>query len=149
MNNRQKVMDQDLKLVWTILYCNQACITVLLLSFFDIPWYQNAELKATFDDIEDLKKQEKSCQQRILKTKEDLAAAEKELEDLQPYELPKAENVSWSALLHYTLLCLHIFSYSLWLTGILSSLCAHNNTFFHDGCIYTSSSIFCFCNRHS
>ncbi|XP_066376411.1 structural maintenance of chromosomes protein 5-like isoform X1 [Miscanthus floridulus] len=66
MNNRQKVMDQDLKL--------------------------NAELKATFDDIEDLKKQEKSRQQRILKTKEDLAAAEKELEDLQPYELPKAEN---------------------------------------------------------
>ncbi|XP_066376413.1 structural maintenance of chromosomes protein 5-like isoform X2 [Miscanthus floridulus] len=68
MNNRQKVMDQDLKL--------------------------NAELKATFDDIEDLKKQEKSRQQRILKTKEDLAAAEKELEDLQPYELPKAENLT-------------------------------------------------------
>lgn len=65
----------------------------MLLSFFDIPWYQNAELKATFDEIEDLKKLEKSRQQRILKTKEDLAAAEKELEDLQPYEHPKAENV--------------------------------------------------------
>jgi structural maintenance of chromosomes protein 5 len=40
-----------------------------------------------------LKKQEKSRQQRILKAKEDLAAAEKELEDLQPYELPKAQMV--------------------------------------------------------
>lgn len=83
-----------------------------MLLFFDIPWYQNAELKATFDEIEDLKKQEKSRQQRILKTKEDLAAAEKELEDLQPYELPKAENVGRLALLHYTLLYLYIFSYS-------------------------------------
>jgi hypothetical protein len=83
----------------------------LLLSFFDIPWYQNAELKATFDEIDDLKKQEKSRQQRILKTKEDLAAAEKDLEDLQPYELPKAEMVGRLALL-YTLLSLNIFSYS-------------------------------------
>jgi structural maintenance of chromosomes protein 5 len=66
----------------------------LLLSSFDILWYQNAELKATFDEMDDLKKQEKSRQRRILKTKEDLAAAEKELEDLQPYELPKAEMVS-------------------------------------------------------
>ncbi|AQK66397.1 Structural maintenance of chromosomes protein 5 [Zea mays] len=65
MDNRHKVMDHDLKL--------------------------NAELKATFDEMDDLKKQEKSRQRRILKTKEDLAAAEKELEDLQPYELPKAE----------------------------------------------------------
>lgn len=56
-------------------------------------WYQNRELKATFEDIDDLKKQEKSRQQRILKAKEDLAAAEKELEGLQPYEQPKDEMV--------------------------------------------------------
>ncbi|KAF8658782.1 hypothetical protein HU200_059268 [Digitaria exilis] len=65
MTNRQKVTDQELQL--------------------------NRELKATFDDIDDLKKQEKSRQHRILKAKEDLAAAEKELEDLQPYEQPRAE----------------------------------------------------------
>jgi chromosome segregation ATPase len=67
MTNRRKVTDHELQL--------------------------NAELKAAFDDIDYLKKQEKSRQQRILKAKEDLAAAEKELEDLQPYELPKAEMV--------------------------------------------------------
>ncbi|KAK8456053.1 hypothetical protein SEVIR_4G268800v4 [Setaria viridis] len=65
MTKRQKVIDKELQL--------------------------NTELKATFDDIDDLKKQEKSRQQRILKAKEDLAAAEKELEGLQPYEQPKAE----------------------------------------------------------
>ncbi|KAG2608067.1 hypothetical protein PVAP13_4NG288300 [Panicum virgatum] len=51
----------------------------------------NAELRAAFDDIDHLKKQEKSRQQRILKAKEDFAAAEKELKDLQPYELPRDE----------------------------------------------------------
>lgn len=51
----------------------------------------NARLKTTFDDIEDLKRQEKSRQQRISKAKEALAAAERELEDLQPYEPPRAE----------------------------------------------------------
>ncbi|TVU08593.1 hypothetical protein EJB05_42002, partial [Eragrostis curvula] len=51
----------------------------------------NAELKSTFDDIEDLEKQEKSRQQRILKAKEDIAAAEKELEDLQPCDVPRDE----------------------------------------------------------
>ncbi|GJM97642.1 hypothetical protein PR202_ga14582 [Eleusine coracana subsp. coracana] len=51
----------------------------------------SAELKSTFDDIEELKKQEKSRQQRILKAKEDVAAAKRELEDLQPYELPRDE----------------------------------------------------------
>ncbi|KAG2613804.1 hypothetical protein PVAP13_4KG395400 [Panicum virgatum] len=51
----------------------------------------NAELRAAFDDIDHLKKQEKSHQQRILKAKEDFAAAEKELKDLQPYEQPRDE----------------------------------------------------------
>nr|CAB3468813.1 unnamed protein product [Digitaria exilis] len=68
MTNRQKVMDQELQL--------------------------NIELKATFDDADFLKKQDKSHQQRILKAKEDLASAEKELEDLHPYELPRAQMVS-------------------------------------------------------
>ncbi|KAL5203163.1 hypothetical protein ABZP36_014115 [Zizania latifolia] len=51
----------------------------------------NGQLRATLEDIEALKRQEKSRQQRILKAKEALAAAEKELDDLQPYEAPKAE----------------------------------------------------------
>ncbi|CAL5041228.1 unnamed protein product [Urochloa decumbens] len=51
----------------------------------------NARLKGTFDDIDDLKRQERSRQQRILNAKEDLAAAERELKDLQPYEPPRTE----------------------------------------------------------
>ncbi|KAL6873828.1 hypothetical protein ACP4OV_013910 [Aristida adscensionis] len=65
MSSCRKVMDEEMKL--------------------------NAELKGTFDDIEELKRQEKSRQQRVLKAKEALASAERELEDLQPYEPPKAE----------------------------------------------------------
>ncbi|XP_062229619.1 structural maintenance of chromosomes protein 5 [Phragmites australis] len=65
MSNRREAMDEELQL--------------------------SARLKATFDDIEDMKTQEKSRQQRILKEKEALAAAERELEDLQPYEPPRAE----------------------------------------------------------
>uniref|UniRef100_A0A0E0L6N5 Structural maintenance of chromosomes protein 5 n=1 Tax=Oryza punctata TaxID=4537 RepID=A0A0E0L6N5_ORYPU len=49
------------------------------------------QLRATLEDIEDLKRQERSRQQRILKAKEALSAAERELDDLQPYEAPKAE----------------------------------------------------------
>ncbi|XP_065629180.1 structural maintenance of chromosomes protein 5-like [Quercus suber] len=41
--------------------------------------------------MEDLRKQEESCQQRIIKAKENLAAAEAELENLPPYEPPKDE----------------------------------------------------------
>ena len=44
--------------------------------------------------MEDLRKQEESCQQRIIKAKENLAAAEAELENLPPYEPPKDELVS-------------------------------------------------------
>uniref|UniRef100_A0A0E0PS89 Structural maintenance of chromosomes protein 5 n=1 Tax=Oryza rufipogon TaxID=4529 RepID=A0A0E0PS89_ORYRU len=51
------------------------------------------QLRATLEDIEDLKRQERSRQQRILKAKEALAAAERELDDLQPYEAPKAEMI--------------------------------------------------------
>ena len=44
--------------------------------------------------MEDLRKQEESCQQRIIKAKENLAAAKAELENLPPYEPPKDELVS-------------------------------------------------------
>lgn len=45
--------------------------------------------------MEDLKMQEESRLQRILKAKEDLAAAELELENLPLYEPPKDEIVSY------------------------------------------------------
>ncbi|TVU26533.1 hypothetical protein EJB05_29085, partial [Eragrostis curvula] len=45
-----------------------------------VPW--KSQLEITYDEIEDLKSRE----ERILKAKEDLAAVEKDLEDLQPYE---------------------------------------------------------------
>ena len=44
--------------------------------------------------MEELRKQEESRQQRIIKAKEGLAAAEAELENLPPYEPPKDELVS-------------------------------------------------------
>lgn len=48
-----------------------------------------------YKEMEDLRKQEESRQQRILKAKEDLAAAELELENLTPYEPPTDEIVSF------------------------------------------------------
>ncbi|XP_044985561.1 structural maintenance of chromosomes protein 5 [Hordeum vulgare subsp. vulgare] len=51
----------------------------------------SARLKTTFDDIEELKRHEKNQQQKISKAKEALAAAERELQDLQPFEPPRAE----------------------------------------------------------
>ncbi|KAF6986892.1 hypothetical protein CFC21_004594 [Triticum aestivum] len=51
----------------------------------------SARLKTTLDDIEDLKRHEKNLQQKISKAKEGLAAAERELQDLQPYEPPRDE----------------------------------------------------------
>nr|CAD59412.1 SMC5 protein [Oryza sativa] len=57
------------------------------------PRGQFYQLRATLEDLEDLKRQERSRQQRILKAKEALAAAERELDDLQPYEAPKAEMI--------------------------------------------------------
>ena len=44
--------------------------------------------------MEELRRQEESRQQRILKAKEDLAAAELELASLPLYEHPKDEIVS-------------------------------------------------------
>lgn len=44
--------------------------------------------------MEDLRRQEESHQQRILKAKEDLATAELEFGNLLPFEPPKDELVS-------------------------------------------------------
>ena len=52
-----------------------------------------------YNDIEDVKREEESRQQRILKAKEDLAAAELELASLPPSEPPKNEFVGCVLLL--------------------------------------------------
>uniref|UniRef100_A0A0D9XTG6 Structural maintenance of chromosomes protein 5 n=1 Tax=Leersia perrieri TaxID=77586 RepID=A0A0D9XTG6_9ORYZ len=52
---------------------------------------ENEQLKATLENIDSLKRRENSRQQRILKAKEALAAAEREHGDLQPYEAHEAE----------------------------------------------------------
>ena len=46
-------------------------------------------------EIQDLRKQEASRQQKILEAKEDLATAELELKDLNKCEPPKLEIVSY------------------------------------------------------
>ncbi|KAM2601544.1 hypothetical protein COP2_040892 [Malus domestica] len=48
-------------------------------------------IKEKYNEMEELKKQEESRQQRISKAKEDLAAAELELENLTPYAAPTDE----------------------------------------------------------
>lgn len=52
--------------------------------------------------MEDLKRHEKNLQQKISKAKEGLAAAERELQDLQPYEPPRDEMVSFVTLVSMT-----------------------------------------------
>ena len=78
-----------------------------LLSILDLLWCQSARLKTTFDDIEDLTRQERSRQQRISNAREALNAAERELQDVQPYEPPRAEMVSLVTLFHDVLLCIY------------------------------------------
>lgn len=56
------------------------------------------ELQAKYNEMEDLRRQEETRQQRILKAKEELAAAEHDLENLPHYEPPKDEIVSFSFL---------------------------------------------------
>ncbi|KAL8500858.1 hypothetical protein ACS0TY_020443 [Phlomoides rotata] len=46
-------------------------------------------IQGKYNEVEDLRRQEESRQQRISKAKEDLAAAEAELASLPPYEPPK------------------------------------------------------------
>uniref|UniRef100_A0A0D3HN79 Structural maintenance of chromosomes protein 5 n=1 Tax=Oryza barthii TaxID=65489 RepID=A0A0D3HN79_9ORYZ len=53
----------------------------------------NEQLRVTLEDIENIKRQEYSRQRKILKAKEALAAAEREYDNLQPYETSKDELV--------------------------------------------------------
>ncbi|KAI0511750.1 hypothetical protein KFK09_012382 [Dendrobium nobile] len=50
-----------------------------------------AQVRAKYEEVEDLKKQEKSRQHRILKAKEDFAAAQRQLAELPAYNPPKEE----------------------------------------------------------
>lgn len=51
-------------------------------------------MQGNYKQMEDLKRQEEYRQQRILKVKEDLAAAELEFETMPHYEPPKDKIVS-------------------------------------------------------
>ena len=51
-----------------------------------------------YKEMEDLTRQEENRQQELLKLKEELAAAEHELENLPHYEPPKDEIVSFTFL---------------------------------------------------
>lgn len=52
------------------------------------------ELRGKYTEMEVLRKQEETRQQKLIKAREELAAAELELESLNPYEPPKDELVS-------------------------------------------------------
>lgn len=52
------------------------------------------QARGKYNEMEELRRQEESRQQRISKAKEDLVAAELELASLPPYEHPKDEIVS-------------------------------------------------------
>lgn len=52
------------------------------------------QVRSKYNEIEELKRQEESRQQRILRAKEELISAEEELANLPPYEPPKNELVS-------------------------------------------------------
>lgn len=51
------------------------------------------QVRAKYAEMEDLKRQEESRQQRISKAKEDLVIAEKELAELPVFEPPRVEMV--------------------------------------------------------
>lgn len=55
---------------------------------------QGVQVRGKYKEMEDLRKQEESRQQRIIKAKEDLAAAVTESETLPIYEPPKEVLVS-------------------------------------------------------
>lgn len=50
-------------------------------------------MRAKYTDMDDLKRQEESRLQRIVRAKEDLITAERELEELPVYKPPKDELV--------------------------------------------------------
>ena len=53
-----------------------------------------ASMRKKYKEMENLRKQEECCQQRIIKANENLATAEAELENLPPYEPPKNDQIS-------------------------------------------------------
>jgi hypothetical protein len=127
-NKRREVTDEEGQLVCTLHFC---CSNQLLSAVFSVAdpwnllWYQSARLKTTFDDIEDLKRQERSRQQRISNARDGLAAAEKELQDLQPYEPPRAEMVSLVTLFPW-LFCFVFVQFSVCICNHLSRfMCLH------------------------
>lgn len=65
-------------------------------------------IRGKYKEVQELRHQEESRQQRICKAKEDLAAAELELSNLPPYEHPKDKYVSFA-----------LFSQTLTLSGAL------------------------------
>ena len=98
-------------------FVGQISSWVQFFSFVDpwrLFWYQTTRLKTTLYDMEDLKRQERSRQQRISNAKAALTAAEKELQDVEPYEPPRAEMVSLTTLfprllaLYFAVSCSHL-----------------------------------------
>lgn len=57
-------------------------------------------MRGKYAEMDELRRHEESCQQRITKAKEDLLAAEKELADHPIYEAPTDEIVCWFVILH-------------------------------------------------
>ncbi|KAI9170146.1 hypothetical protein LWI28_023305 [Acer negundo] len=61
------------------------------MEFLDKANQVGVQVQGKYKEMEDLRRQEQSRQQRILKAREDLAAAESDLLNLPAYEPPKAE----------------------------------------------------------
>lgn len=97
---RSKLLEKAEHLVGLVAFFN-SCFKFfcndLLNCLFSIKYiwiFKGVRVQGNYKEMEDLKRQEESRQQRILKAKEDLAAAELELENMPPYETPKDEIVS-------------------------------------------------------
>lgn len=70
---------------------------------------QEVQIQSKHKEIEELKRQEASRQQRILQAKEALAAAKLELESVAIYEAPKSELVSiFSYVILLIIFCLSV-----------------------------------------
>lgn len=89
-----------------------------LLYFNSCIFFQGIQVQGCYKEIEDLKKQEESRQQRVLKAKEDLTAAEIELQNMPHSEAPKNELVSYISNF-VVILCLQLLCYDVNLVGHL------------------------------
>jgi len=65
------------------------------------------ELQGKYKEMEELRRQEETRQQKLVKAREELATAEHELENLPSYVPPKDELVCihMSLIISFTLLC--------------------------------------------